>query len=277
MVLALRIVAGSLAAVWAMLLFGITDLATALTWRAGWEPTLVLEASWGALFTFFMILPLVIVVGRPARFAEAGFWSVVVALSLLVGGIAVGDPMPVWLAAAALLTGAIVVGLGLATRRAELPRPKRPHVQPSWLLAALAVAALPLWGTYVAHAGGGHPGVPPSVTIAFDHWPVQAAAGVAVIFAAVVAALVVDLRAVAVWAAALSAAVIGVTMALSQELPVATESPTWCIAAVLWGTGMALALHAAPYTGLAPAEGIQAARPTDVAPSTDAAPPMRQD
>ena len=62
-----------------------------------------------------------------------------------------------------------------------------------------------------------------------------------------------DARALAVCAAALSAAVIGVIMALSQELPVATESPLWSIGAVLWGVLLALALTAAPHTAPSPA------------------------
>lgn len=254
MILALRLVAGFLAVVWGTLLFGFIDLATALSWREGWEQTLALEASWGALFTFFIAMPLVVVVVRPARYAEAGFWMSVVAFSLLVGAVIAADPVPVWLAVVALITGVIIVGIGVAARRAGLPAPGRPHVRLSWLLCLLAFAGLPLWGTYAAHAAGNHPGVPPSVTIVFDHWTVQVAAGITLSIAAIVAALVVEARAVAVWAAALSASVIGVTMALSQGLPVATESPTWCIAAVMWGVGMALALHAAPHTGLATAE-----------------------
>lgn len=254
MILALRLVAGFLAVVWGTLLFGFIDLATALSWREGWEQTLALEASWGALFTFFIAMPLVVVVVRPARYAEAGFWMSVVAFSLLVGAVIAADPVPVWLAVVALITGVIIVGIGVAARRAGLPAPGRPHVRLSWLLCLLAFAGLPLWGTYAAHAAGNHPGVPPSVTIVFDHWTVQVAAGITLSIAAIVAALVVEARAVAVWAAALSASVIGVTMALSQGLPVATESPTWCIAAVMWGVGMALALHAAPHTGFAAAE-----------------------
>ena len=55
MILALRIVALVFALIWAIPLFAIVDLSTALVWREGWEETLALEASWGALFTFFMV------------------------------------------------------------------------------------------------------------------------------------------------------------------------------------------------------------------------------
>lgn len=188
----------------------------------------------------------------------------VVAVSLLAGWIIAADAMVVWLAVAALVTGAIVMGLGLAgAGRAGLPRPTRPRVRPAWLLAALAAAGLPLWSIYVVHAAGPHPGVPPSVTIAFDHWPVQVALGVAVPIAALVAAFAVEWRGIAVMAAALSSAVVGVTAALSQGLPVGTESPTWCIAAVSWGTLVALALHVAPHSSRAHEEG-----PPEGGPST---------
>ena len=255
MILALRIIAGVLAAVWAMPLFGLVDLVTALSWREGWEESLLLEASWGALLTFFIMVPLLVVAVRPGRFAEAVLWSGVTAVSLVVGTIITGDAAALWLALIAAVTGAIVVALGLAaTRRGGLPRPRRPRVQPSWLLGVLALAAIPLWGAYAASAASVPAGAPtPYISITFDHWPVQAASGIAVILASAIAAVVVGARTLGVCAAALSAAVIGVIMALSQELPVATESPLWSIGAVLWGVLLALALLAAPLTAPSPA------------------------
>ena len=101
MIVGLRVASGVLALVWAVLLFAIIDLLTALTWRAGWEETLALEASWGALFTFFMVVPLLVVMVRPVRYVEAGLWSVVVAASLLAGSIIATDATVVWLAVAA--------------------------------------------------------------------------------------------------------------------------------------------------------------------------------
>lgn len=262
MILAVRLVAAVLAAVWAVPLFGVVDLVTALSWREGWEESLVLEASWGSLFTFFMAMPLLALVVRPERYLGAGLWSGVTATALVGGAIIVAEPVVLWLALAAAVTGAIVVGLGLGARRAGLPVPGRPRLQPSWFLAGLALIGLPLWATFAASTAQVPPGAPAEyLTIAFDHWAVQAASGIAVLLASVLAAFVVEVRGMAVWASALSAAVIGVIMALSQELPVATESPVWCIGAVLWGVLMALALHAAPFTGFAPA----------VAPAGDAA------
>lgn len=261
MILAVRIVAGVLAAVWAMILFGVTDLVTALSWREGWEESLLLEASWGALFTFFMVVPLLVVVVRPRRYAEAALWSAVTAVSLVGGTIVTGDATALWLALYAVVTGAIVVGIGLGgSRRAGVPRPARPRVQPSWLLGILALVGIPLWSAYAASASSVPPGAPtPYVTIAFDHWPVQAASGIAVFLASAIATVLVGARTLGVCAAALSAAALGVVMALSQEFPVATESPLWCIGAVLWGALFALGLHAAPFTGPSPADASVAA------------------
>jgi hypothetical protein len=272
--LALRIVAFVFALIWAIPLFAIVDLSTALTWREGWAETLALEASWGALFTFFMVLPLLALVFRPTRSIEVGLWSGVVAVSLVIGAVLFGDPVILLLAGFAVITGAIVVGLGVAARRADPTPPVRPHLRPSWLLLALALAGIPLWGTYVVHSTEPPGGVPSSVTIAFDHWPVQVGLGVAIMIASVLVALVVELRTIGLWACAFSAAVVGVIMALSQGLPVATESPVWCIVAVLWGTAMGLALHAAPYTGLAPAEaqgGVDTANDAEPPAATSAA------
>ena len=261
MILALRLVAGAFVAVWAILLFGVIDLATALSWREGWEESLVLEASWGALFTFFMVVPLLVVAVRPGRYADAALWSGVTTVSLIGGAIITADATTLWLALAAVVTGGIVLALGLAgARRSGLPRPGRPGVQPSWLLGALALGGLPLWSAYAASAASVPPGAPtPYISVAFDHWPVQAAFGIAVALASVIAVVFVEARTLAVCAAALSAVVLGVVMALSQELPVATESPLWCIGAVLWGALLALGLHAAPFTGFSPAQASAAA------------------
>ena len=57
------------------------------------------------------------------------------------------------------------------------------------------------------------------------------------------------------------------TAALGQGLPVGTESPTWCIAAVLWGTLLALALRVAPFS---PIEGeVKTKTPGDVETEAD--------
>lgn len=260
MALALRIVAAVLAAFWALPLFAVVDLATALSWREGWEDSLLLEASWGALLTFFVVVPLLVVVVRPGRHIEAGLWSGVTAVSLVAGTIITGEATALWPALFAAVTGGIVVALGLlAARRRAVPRPARPRVQASWLLGLLALVGIPLWLAYAASTAAVPAGAPtPYLTNGIDHWPVQAASGIAVILASAIAAIFADWRALAAWAAALSAAVIGVIMALSQEFPVATESPLWCIGAVLWAALLALALHAAPYTASVPASAAPA-------------------
>ncbi|WP_448810906.1 hypothetical protein [Agromyces bauzanensis] len=261
MILLLRATALVLAAAWAFPLFAVIDLVTALSWRAGWDETIVLEASWGALFTFFMVLPLVLVVLRPARYAEAGCFSLVTAVSLVAAAVFTADPATLLLAAAALVTGAAVVAIGLGARRAGLPRPGRPRFQPSWASAALAVVGVPLWGIYVVNAvAAAAEGEPRSISLGLDHWPVQAAAGIAVVLASLLGAFVVQVRVLGISASALTASVIGVTMALSQGLPVATESPVWSVGAVLWGAVSALAMSAAPFTRPMP-EGKGAAQP----------------
>lgn len=58
---------------------------------------------------------------------------------------------------------------------------------------------------------------------------------------------------------ALIAVVTGAIVVALGLAATATESPLWCIGAVLWGVLLALAPHAAPRTAPAPAEAGVAA------------------
>jgi len=110
------------------------------------------------------------------------------------------------------------------------------------------VAGVPLWWPYIAHAASAQGVLPGDDSLGIDHWPVQAAAGVAVMLAAFLAAALVEVRVLATVAAAVSASAIGVSMVADAETLVETETQLWSVLTVMWGTLVALALAAATRT-----------------------------
>jgi hypothetical protein len=268
-VVALRVAAGLLAAVWAVLFFALIDLSVIFLWNDDFVEVRPLEASWGAFLTFFMVVPLVVVAVRPRRYGEAVMLASVTTVALIIGAALSGDARPLWLAGAAAVSSGVLILFGTSlSRRAGMPPPV-PHIQVSWPMAVLAVAGVPLWWPYIAHAASAQDVLPGDDSLGIDHWPVQAAAGVAVVLAAFLAAALVEVRVLATVAAAVSASAIGVSMAAGPQTSVATETPLWSVLTVMWGTLVALALAAAMRTPRrVGAENATAVRP-GAAPATD--------
>lgn len=245
MVVALRVAAALLAALWAVLFFALVDLSIIFMWNDYFADVVPLEASWGAFLTFFMVVPLIVVAVRPRRYGEAVLLAGVTTVAIIIGAALAADPRPLWLAAAAAVSGAVVLALGVWGRNAGVVPTAVLNLRVTVPMAVLAVAGVPLWWPYIAHAASAQGVLPGDMSLGIDHWPVQAAAGIAVMLAAFLAAVLVEVRVLAAIAAAMPASAIGVTMVASAGLPVATESALWSVFAVLWGTTVALALAAA--------------------------------
>ncbi|RZU64219.1 hypothetical protein EV379_0513 [Microterricola gilva] len=240
MVAALRVVALLLAAFWAMLGFGVIDLSLLFFPNPVFALVMPLEVSWGSFVTFFLVVPLATTAVRPAAFWGAAGLGVIAIVALAVGAALMAYPPVLWMIAAVIVTVAAVLLLGVGgTRRGRIPAAP-PLFGVHWLLLVLALAGPLLWVPYTIHAAQSFGVLVDDVTMGIDHWPVQAAAGVAVMLASLTAALVPRLRRLAVVAVAFCAAMIGVSAAGDATTPAATETVLWAAWCVSWGTAVAL-------------------------------------
>lgn len=238
-VVAARVVAWVWAFVAAVPLFGLVDLGTLFGLsdsRYRWAMSL--EASWGSLLTFFLAVGFAWVAIVPAR-PWPGFGLLVLATgSLVAAGVAFLDVGPLWLgpgfAAGAALVWAVL-------------RPERPYVQrgrPSVLAAVLGAVGVPLWLAYAAltyaaarTAGAGEG----DETMGVDHWPVQAALGLALAVGSAVLALVPARLTLWRWAFALTAGFVSYAALVFPDRAGAMPHVLWAVGIALWGVAVALA------------------------------------
>ncbi|WP_205687403.1 hypothetical protein [Cellulomonas endophytica] len=232
-----RVLAVVLALVAALLLMGVVDLVTLLGWvdqRYVWE--VPLEASWGALFTFFLAgayLRLAVLPGAP--------WPALAQLAVAALALGVGAGAGADVRLLALAAGVAGSGLALWHLLGRPPLPARragPAHRPSLLVAALGV---PLWLPYAVTAfERSRARVTGSVTQGVEHWPVQGAVGVALVVAALVLALRQDLRALLRVTVGLSALWVGMAELSHPDRAGATGDARWGVAVTLWALLVAL-------------------------------------
>lgn len=239
----IRVVATLVAAAWAVLGFALADLAVLLLWNPAFVSVFALEASWGALLMFFVVVPCIHVAIRPGRWADALVTGGIALASIVAGSLLAGDPATLILAgllAASLAAIAVPGVIRARSGAADAGVPWHPRLDVPLLVIALA--GMVLWAPYLANATVGADGLPRDITMGLDHWPVHIAAGIAIPLGALVAAVLGRVRTLAACASALSAVSIGTAMAVSQGAPSATESAHWSVLAVTWGTLLLLAL-----------------------------------
>ncbi|WP_173923617.1 hypothetical protein [Agromyces sp. Marseille-P2726] len=255
----IRVLAILLGFIWLALGYGIVDLSVMLTWDVEFLPLLPLEASWGAVVTFFVAMPFVVVAVRPVRWADLVVMSALVVIALCIGSLLTGETSGLWLAAAVAVTGGGIAIPGIVGMRGGEFGPGvhwRPGLDVPF--AVLAVAGIPLWGIFVRDAATLADQSPSDITLGIDHWPIHVAAGVLVPAGAVLAASVGRLRTLAAVATALTATCIGAAMAVSQSYPVATASAHWSVLVLVWGAAVLLAaMRAMALQGRPSAEPIQ--------------------
>ena len=236
-----RVVAVCLAAFSGIVMMGVIDLLTLPGWvdqRYEWE--VPLEASWGALFTFFLGAAYVWVALFPRDPWPALLQLAVGGLALLVSAAAGTDWRPL---AVALGVGLSGLGLWLLLGR-PAPVPGRGASVDAPVLG-LALLGLLLWSPYVLEAlARSREGVLGSVTQGIEHWPVQGATGIAILLAASWTALRVEGRGLLRVAISLAAVYIGMAELAFPDRAGAMQDLRWGIGVTLWG--VAVALVAAP-------------------------------
>ena len=231
------------ALIWAFFFFGIIDFLVAIIPSEFPEfmPFVVLETSWGLLYTFLLPMPLIAWAVRPVGWV--GPQVAGIAVAVLIAGIAA----PAW--------GQVFVAL-LVAMSAAFPRMWRPAPRWSlrrtietpafWPVDALVALAL---ATALAHVwdvlDAARSGVRDDDTWYLMHLPMQAGFALAVPVAAAVAVLARANRVPGWWFAIVPPAGCAVWFgAVSVNHPEAVgslgETTGWC--AVGWGIAVAVAL-----------------------------------
>lgn len=235
--MAARSVAVLFAVVAMVLLMGLIDLFTLLGWvdqQYVWE--VPLEASWGALFTFFLAGAYLWTALFPRTPTPAFLQLVVSAVALAVSAAAGTDWRPLAVALGVVVSGWLLWQL--------LGRPAwtgmtKPTVQ--WPPLVMGVLGLPLWLPYTLEAlAQSRSGVLGTITQGIEHWPVQGAAGLAIILGSLAMGFWPDGRPLLRVAVSLSAVYIGMAELAYPDRAGAMDSLLWGVGVTLWGLLVAL-------------------------------------
>ena len=232
-VLAARILAWLLAVIAAVPMFGLIDLGTLFGLSdPRYEWPMSLEASWGALFTFFVAAGFGWGGALPARPWPGLVLVVLAAGGLALAGVVLADGGPLWVAA---VLGLAVGGLSLLLRH-HAPAPRafgRPAFGPGLIAPVLGV---PLWLGYAwLSRADAVAGVPGDVTNGIDHWPVQVALGLAVAAGCVVHTCWAERLTLWRWAFALTAGFVAYATLVFPERAGAMPHAAWGVAIAAWG------------------------------------------
>ncbi len=239
--LAVRLGAAASALFWALLFFGLIDLSVIVTSRPEFVGYVPLEASWGALFTFFVAGALVAAAWRPDDTRAPAAQLLIVTVALLVASAATGDRDLLPVAAA---VGASSLLLGVAARRATTTGS---GWHPDLPLLAVAAVGAPFWVAHAVHAidvarAGAGPG--DEFTWDISHWPMHVAAVLTVAAAALVAALWQPGRVLLATSTCLAGLALGLASLLRPEAYAALPGRLPAAVVVLWSVAIgALALH----------------------------------
>ena len=232
-----RWVAVLLSLVAMILMMGLIDLFTLPGWvNQEYEWEVPLEASWGALFTFFLAGAYLWVALFPRAPWPAFLQLAICTSALLVSAGAGTDWRPVAVALGVAASGLV---LWLLLGAPVLPRANGPAVRRAPL--TVAMLGLPLWLPYAQEAFvRSRAGVLGSITQGIEHWPVQGAVGVAMVLGSLAMALWDDGRSLLRVSISVSAVYIGMAELAYPDRAGAMGSLLWGIGVTLWGLLVAL-------------------------------------
>ena len=233
---AARAVAAASAFIWVFIFFGIIDLAVPVEETPGFYESYLLETGWGVLCTFLVGAAFVSLAARPDMMMPVA-QVVLAAVCLAATALAAGS----WaqLVPAMLLAGNCYAFSALARDHAWLPAGwYRLKLDPAVGVVAGA-SVLPAVLFAVDMIMGYREGRPPldDDTWGIDHWPTQAALGLAVAAVAVAVAAAVHARwsgtAVSAGCVAVAAAWLGSWSAAYPD-HAGSAGRAWGIALVVW-------------------------------------------
>jgi hypothetical protein len=244
---AARIVAGIAAVFWGWLFFGVQDTLTVFVEGQNFAAHYLMETGWGLLFLVLVAMPLLGLACRPrstvlvAQVAAAG---VAVALGALLAG-STPHLLP---AAGLLLTAAAIAALaGLDLRPRQL-RVNRPLVVLTFIAVAPAVGYAWRMATST---------VAVEQTVNLDHYPIQAALGVAIVLVAGVIAVTSDSS--NAWLATATLVVTVGWMGIESAVyphRLGSFGPIWSWLAVVWAVTFLIVAHRPERRGTDTLDGI---------------------
>ena len=200
-----RIVAGVVALFWLVGFFGLIDLLVVVENDPDWHDSYLLEAGWGALFTFLVAGPQLALAARRSV-APGVVVAELLAVAVAITGAALwSGSLPLLVAAVLVAANALLLGAMSEVRRAFPPLDRA--------LRILVVVGAALGGAFAARVLADHPMAEPDITNGLDHLPMQAALGLAMATVGAVAAAAVGGRVpgwrVPVWTLALAVGWVG--------------------------------------------------------------------
>jgi len=228
-IVAARILAGVAAVFWGWLFFGVQDTLTVFVGGQEFAKHYLMESGWGLLFLVLVATPLVGLARRPrtvvlvAQVASVG-------LAVAIGALLARSASHLIPATGVLLTAGAVAALAGLDKQPSRARVDAP-------LGVLSViAAVPALG-YAWRMAHSHVDVEQTVNL--DHYPIQAALGVAVVLLAGLIALTKDWPGTR-WAAAALTVTVGWMGIESTVYPhkLGSFGTVWGWLAVVWGIAL---------------------------------------
>lgn len=181
-----RIVAGVVALFWLVPFFGLIDLLVVVENDPEWHESYLLEAGWGALFTFLVAGPQVALAARRSVAPGVVVAELLAVAVAITGAVLWSGSLPLLVAAVLVAANALLLGAMSEVRRAFPPLDRA--------LRVLVVVGAALGGAFAAGVLADHPMADPDITNGLDHLPMQAALGLAMATVGAVAAAAVGGR-----------------------------------------------------------------------------------
>lgn len=181
-----RIVAGVVALFWLVPFFGLIDLLVVVENDPEWHESYLLEAGWGALFTFLVAGPQVALAARRSVAPGVVVAELLAVAVAITGAVLWSGSMPLLVAAVLVAANALLLGAMSEVRRAFPPLDRA--------LRILVVVGAALGGAFASGVLADHPMADPDITNGLDHLPMQAALGLAMATVGAVAAAAVGGR-----------------------------------------------------------------------------------
>ena len=172
-----RSIAAVAAAFWGLAFFGVIDFLTPFTLGGEWADHYLIETGWGLLYLVMVTVPFLVLIARPGSLLALLELSVVAA-SLMTGAALAASPAHALPGLAIAVLVAVLAVLSPARRPTwGLPAP---------LTAVVAVVGVAPASAYVWRMARATDN--PEMTWGLDHYPAQAALGLAVVGVALIAA-----------------------------------------------------------------------------------------
>lgn len=180
--LAARVVAGLAAVFWGWLFFGVQDTLTVFVEGHAFAAHYLMESGWGLLFLVLVAFPLIGLTFRPSTGALVAEVAAV-GMAVIVGALMSRSAAHLLPGAGLVVTALAIAALGRADTSLGRLRPDPPLV----LLALVATVPALGYAWRMARATSDV-----EKTIGLDHYPIQAALGIALVLVAYLIAIARD-------------------------------------------------------------------------------------